>query len=79
MSRVQSRANASKLPIVDNDVMWNHAINDFEASGHDGQESLVGDESNLEDVAQLLKMYTCVYEPNITFAFFSNAMNSCVN
>jgi hypothetical protein len=76
MSRVQLRADAGKLPIVDNDVVWNYALNDFEAGGHDGQESSIGDQSNPEDVAQLLKMHTtCVFKPNITPTFVSNAMN----
>jgi hypothetical protein len=62
MSRLQSRADVGKLPIVDNDVMKNYALNDFEASGHDGQKSLVGDELNLKNVAQLLKMYYLILE-----------------
>jgi hypothetical protein len=43
MSRVQLRANAGKLPIVDDDVVWNYALDDFEVS-HDGQDSSIGDE-----------------------------------
>jgi hypothetical protein len=42
MSRVQSRVDASKLPIVDNDVVWNYTLNDFEVGGHDEQESSIG-------------------------------------
>jgi hypothetical protein len=29
MSRLQSRADVGKLPIVDNDVMKNYALNDL--------------------------------------------------
>jgi len=77
MSRFQSRADVGKLPIVDNDVMWNYALNDFEASGHDGQKSLVGDELDLKNLAQLLKMDTIgVSKLDIIPTFFSNAMNS---
>jgi hypothetical protein len=60
MSRVQSKVDANKLPIVD-DVVWNYALDDFEVGGHDGQEFLVGDELNLEDATQLLKMDTKVF------------------
>jgi hypothetical protein len=75
MSRVQSRADVDELPIVDDDIVWNYALDDFEVGGHNGQESLVGDESNPENVAQLLKMDTIgVSKPDITLAFVSNAM-----
>jgi hypothetical protein len=75
MSGVQLRVDAGKLAIVDDDVVWNYALDDLEVGGHDGQKSLVGDESNLKNAAQLLKMDTMgVSKPNITLAFISNGM-----
>jgi hypothetical protein len=43
----------SKVPIgkmqlnVDVDVLWNNALTDYEVEGNDGNESSVGDESDL--------------------------------
>jgi hypothetical protein len=78
MSKVQLKVDVGKFPIVDDDVVWNYALDDYEIGGHDGQESSVGDELDLEDATQLLKMdTTSVSKLDITLAFVSNVMASC--
>jgi hypothetical protein len=67
LKKIMSKVVVGKMQLkVDVDVLWNFALDDYEAKGNDGNESSVGDELNLEVPTIAVQKQRLTYPFSIT-------------